>query len=92
MKSKILPIAIICLLWSCTDSTKKNETVVAEDTTKTTAFKPANFEEQLIYNRAVEAVIWGMPAVNSELFHESLIKAKGDYNPKSGCDLYQSFL
>jgi hypothetical protein len=56
MKSKILPIAIICLLWSCTDSTKKNETVVAEDTTKTTAFKPANFEEQLIYNRAVEAV------------------------------------
>ena len=80
MKSKMLLIAVIGTLCSCTNSTKKNETTIVADTTQTAVFKPANFEEQLIYNRAVQAVIWGMPAVNSELFHESLIKAKGDYN------------
>lgn len=68
-----------CLV-SCTNSTTKKETSTAADTTKTVVFKPADFEEQLVYNRAVEAVIWGIPAVNSELLHESLIKVKGDYN------------
>ncbi|SHL39936.1 DUF1254 domain-containing protein [Flavobacterium saccharophilum] len=80
MKSKILALVTVCFLVSCTKSTKTNETNVVSDTTGTAAFKPANFEEQIIYNRAIEAVIWGMPAVNSELLHESLIKAKGDYN------------
>ena len=27
--------------------------------------------------RAVEAVIWGMPAVNTELMHDEMIKAGG---------------
>lgn len=80
MKSKVLSVIIIICLLSCTNSTTKNETTAVTDTIKTTVFKPVDFEEQLIYNRAVEAVIWGMPAVNSELFHESLLKAKGDYN------------
>lgn len=80
MKSKILALVTVCFLVSCTKSTKTNETTVVADTTGTARFKPANFEEQLVYNRAVEAVIWGMPAVNSELLHESLIKAKGEYN------------
>lgn len=80
MKSKIVSIIIIACLVSCTNSTTKNETTTSADTTKTVGFKPANFEEQLIYNRAIEAVIWGMPAVNSELLHESLVKVKGDYN------------
>jgi len=80
MKSKILVFVTVCFLVSCTKSTKTNETIVIADTTGTATFKPANFEEQLVYNRAVEAVIWGMPAVNSELMHESLIKVKGDYN------------
>lgn len=43
-------------------------------------FAPGNVKEQAIYSRAVNAVIWGMPAVNSELMHEDLLKAKGDYN------------
>lgn len=80
MKSKIFLLVIIGFLVSCTNSTTKNETTAVVDTIKTTTFKPADFEEQLIYNRAVEAVIWGMPAVNSELLHESLLKVKGDYN------------
>ncbi|MFH6950056.1 DUF1254 domain-containing protein [Flavobacterium sp. FlaQc-51] len=80
MKSRVLSVIILICLLSCTNSTTKNETTAVTDTIKTTVFKPVDFEEQLIYNRAIEAVIWGMPAVNSELFHESLIKAKGDYN------------
>lgn len=68
-----------CLV-SCTNSTTKNETTVITDTLQAKEFKPVDFEEQLIYNRAFQAVIWGMPAVNSELMHESLIKVKGDYN------------
>jgi hypothetical protein len=43
-------------------------------------FKPANVQEQLIYSRALNAVIWGMPAVNFQLMHEGLVKAKGDFN------------
>jgi len=80
MKSKILALLTVCFLVSCTKSTKTNETTVVADTTGTATFKPVNFEEQLVYNRAIEAVIWGMPAVNAELLHESLLKAKGDYN------------
>ena len=44
------------------------------------AFKPANASEQAIYSRAFNTVVWSMPAVNSELMHESLLQAKGDYN------------
>jgi hypothetical protein len=43
-------------------------------------FKTANIQKQLIYDRAIEAVIWVMPAVNFELMHESLVNAKGDFN------------
>ncbi|MFH7016308.1 DUF1254 domain-containing protein [Flavobacterium sp. FlaQc-47] len=80
MKSKILSIVFMSCLVSCTNSTTKNETTVITDTLQAKEFKPVDFEEQLIYNRAFQAVIWGMPAVNSELMHESLIKVKGDYN------------
>ncbi|OXA97080.1 hypothetical protein B0A62_04050 [Flavobacterium hydatis] len=47
---------------------------------QTTAFKPESIDEQITYNRAVEAVIWGMPAVNFELLNESLSKTKGSFN------------
>jgi hypothetical protein len=41
------------------------ETVIVNTKDKITAsrFKPTNIQEHLIYSRAVEAVIWGMPAV-----------------------------
>lgn len=76
MKSKILAIIIISCLVACTKSTTKKTT----DNTQSSEFEPANLEGQIVYNRALEAVIWGMPAVNFELMHESLNKAKGDFN------------
>ncbi len=49
---------------------------------------PANAQEsstddlarRTIYRRAVEAVIWGMPAVNFDLLYQAMAKAKGSWN------------
>ena len=34
----------------------------------------------MIERRAVEAVIWGMPAVSAELMFQALHEANGDFN------------
>lgn len=79
MKTKIFSLIAIVLLVSCNKtSTEKIEAVNSTPVSET--FKPANLDEQVLYNRAVEAVVWGMPAVNFELLNESLIKAKGNFN------------
>jgi hypothetical protein len=36
--------------------------------------------ERSIYRRAVETVIWGMPAVNTDLMYQALVKAGGAHN------------
>lgn len=36
--------------------------------------------DRTIHRRAVEAVIWGMPAVNFELLYQALLQAKGNFN------------
>ncbi len=43
-------------------------------------FSPAQLSERALYRRAVEAVIWGMPAVNAELMFQAMAQAKGDFN------------
>jgi hypothetical protein len=40
----------------------------------------AQLAERSLYRRAVEAVIWGMPAVNAELMFQAMTQAKGDFN------------
>jgi hypothetical protein len=56
-------------------------TSTSESATKArSAFTPANINQHLIYSRAFNAVVWGMPAVNFELFNEALTKAKGNFN------------
>lgn len=74
---------LILVLFAACNQSSSNTTVPTQDSTATTkdsAFKPANLQEQLIFNRAIEAVIWGMPAVNFELLNESLTNAKGAFN------------
>jgi hypothetical protein len=44
------------------------------------AFSPAELTERTLYRRAVEAVIWGMPAVNAELMFQAMHAAKADFN------------
>jgi hypothetical protein len=43
-------------------------------------FTPAQLTERTIHRRAVEAVVWGMPAVNFELLCEAMTKAGGQFN------------
>jgi hypothetical protein len=45
-----------------------------------TAFTPAALAERTLQRRAVEAVIWGMPAVNFDLLYQALVKAGGAWN------------
>ncbi|KAF2515896.1 DUF1254 domain-containing protein [Flavobacterium zhairuonense] len=79
MKTKIISLFLIALFISCNKtSTEKTETT--SEGAVSSDFKPANIEEQIIYNRAIEATIWGIPAVNFELLNESLANAKGNFN------------
>jgi hypothetical protein len=45
-----------------------------------TTFSAADLAERTIHRRAVEAVIWGMPAVNAELMYQAMADAKADFN------------
>src|SRR6478736_2535305 len=37
-------------------------------------FTPAQLAERSLHRRAVEAVIWGMPAVNYDLMYQAMIR------------------
>ena len=41
---------------------------------------PRALEDRSVERRAVEAVIWGMPAVNAQLMFDALAPAKADFN------------
>ena len=43
-------------------------------------FSSAELSERTLHRRAVEAVIWGMPAVNAELMFQAIPAAKADFN------------
>jgi hypothetical protein len=55
---------------------KKTDTVVKDEPVIT----PAELAERTLHRRAVEAVIWGMPAVNFDLLSQAMVKAKGEFN------------
>jgi hypothetical protein len=43
-------------------------------------FTSAELAERTLHRRAVEAVIWGMPAVNYDLMYQAMVRAKGTFN------------
>ena len=44
-------------------------------------FNSADLAERALYRRAVEAVIWGMPAVNTDLMYQAMAReVKGNWN------------
>ena len=44
-------------------------------------FRSAELAERALRHRAVEAVIWGMPAVNDHLMYQEMVrKVKGGFN------------
>ncbi len=54
------------------------------DSTKVTdakSSKPASLAEEVVYQRAFQSAIWGMPAVNYYLMYKEMVdKVKGGYN------------
>lgn len=38
------------------------------------AFSPAELTERTVHRRAVEAVIWGMPAVNYDMMFQAMVR------------------
>lgn len=67
---------------SCGEGAKKEKPLTAATTTT-----PADVSEQLAYNRAVEATIWGVPAVSMAAVRESL---KRDLDANFGDIVYFS--
>ena len=43
-------------------------------------YTPNELAQRTVARRAVEAVIWGMPAVNFDLMYQSMVKAGGAFN------------
>lgn len=44
------------------------------------ALTSSELAERMLHRRAVEAMIWGMPAVNFELLYQATAQAKGAWN------------
>ena len=44
------------------------------------SFSSEDLARRTVVRRAVEAVIWGMPAVNFELMYQAMVQAKGEWN------------
>jgi hypothetical protein len=48
---------------------------------KESTFSSAELAERAIQRRALEAVIWGMPAVNTDLMYQAMVReTKGGWN------------
>ena len=62
-------IVLATLAFACTTTVAQAQTPSAEDLTRRT-----------IERRAVEAVIWGMPAVNYDLMYQEMLKLGGKPN------------
>jgi hypothetical protein len=54
----------------------KAETKKSEST-----YSPSDLAERAIQRRAIEAVVWGMPAVNTDLMYQAMVReTKGNWN------------
>jgi len=79
----LLPVILaIVMLTGCKQNQQSTNNTSANLADSSYAeFKPANIKERMIYSRAVEAMIWGMPAVNYDLMlQEMLTKTSAKQN------------
>ena len=80
MKKNLLPFLLLLLFTGCNQTPKESKEKLDSTDTVTTAFKPANIKEEILYQRGIEAAIWGMPAVNYQLMYDALAKINGKDN------------
>ncbi|WP_426483754.1 DUF1214 domain-containing protein [Flavobacterium sp. 2] len=71
----LLFIITACKKENTTETTTNQSTVNSK-----TAFQPENIKEKILYQRAVDAAIWGIPAVNFQLMYKEMEKQNGAYN------------
>ena len=67
MKTKRIDLALASAL-----SAILTVSAFAQEKTSQT-FSPAELTERTVQRRAVEAVIWGMPAVNSDMMFQAMV-------------------
>lgn len=78
MKKLIVSILMICFSTMYFSESPK---VSDNQTGKVAANESYNLEEKVLYSRVFESVIWGMPAVNYEIMHQTFVKnVKGNDN------------
>ena len=71
MKTKLAHLALVLAL---------TVPAFAQENKESSTFTPAQLNERTVHRRAVEAVIWGMPAVNMELLFQAVKGAKADFS------------
>jgi len=82
MKTNNIILLLLPFLLAACGQAPETEATAPSDSTEVAGnlFLPSNADEQIMLGRAFNAVVWGMPAVNFELLHESLLNAKGNFN------------
>lgn len=68
----------LTILSSCGERQEKAPSTA--ETVNVAAPSFATLEDRVLYSRALATVIWGLPAVNFELLHESLKNANASFN------------
>ena len=79
MRTILILVAIQLLGWLAILSNAQ-ERNPQPSTKYETSLTPAELVERTLQHRAVEAVIWGMPAVNAELMFQAMKDATADFN------------
>jgi hypothetical protein len=78
---KRLTLATLALVWSAASAqTDVSKPFPQPGATADLPFTPAQLAERVVHRRAVEAVIWGMPAVNFDLMYQAMTQAGGSWN------------
>jgi hypothetical protein len=81
MKTKrsftLLGVAVVALALASTTSAQQTQ----PEAKTPSSLSPTELAERMVHRRAVEAVIWGMPAVNYDLMVQAMVReTKGTFN------------
>lgn len=81
MKRIIISIATLFFITACKkENTVENNSSQNNGSSQKMEFHAENIKEKILYNRAVDAAIWGIPAVNFQLMYKEMEKLNGSYN------------
>ena len=78
----LVAMACMGIMLSCNQPQAVNNKPGEENdsTSNAPTAAPGNPQEKLLYSRALNVVLWGMPAVNTELLYRGLKASNGDFN------------